>query len=193
MVDIKLVIARYNEKIDWIKSPNHVIYNKGNQLNDPTKIVIEMPNVGREGHTYLTHIVKNYNNLNDYTVFLQGDPFPHSGNLSLNLSKIHDSISKGEKITFKFLSEWLPECEFSGCKHHWEPLPLKESYKRIFGSEPPTEKFTFGAGAQFIVSKETIHKRPLAFYKNIISFLDYSVNPMEGYIIERFWGFIFSH
>ena len=88
MVDIKLVIARYNEKIDWIKSPNHVIYNKGNQLNDPTKIVIEMPNVGREGHTYLTHIVKNYNNLNDYTVFLQGDPFPHSGNLPLNLSKI---------------------------------------------------------------------------------------------------------
>ena len=88
MVDIKLVIARYNEKIDWIKSPNHVIYNKGNQLNDPTKIVIEMPNVGREGHTYLTHIVKNYNNLSDYTVFLQGDPFPHSGNLSLNLSKI---------------------------------------------------------------------------------------------------------
>ena len=31
-----------------------------------------LPNVGREQHAYLTHIVRNYDSLADWTVFLHG-------------------------------------------------------------------------------------------------------------------------
>ena len=34
--------------------------------------VIPLPNVGRESHTYLTHIVTQYDDLSDYTIFFQG-------------------------------------------------------------------------------------------------------------------------
>lgn len=90
---IDIVIALYEEKnIDWIfKIPKHFnlyIYNKGNDLpedfllNLKTKIsnykIEKIKNVGRETDTYLHHIVNNYNNLGDLTIFSQGDPIEHS-------------------------------------------------------------------------------------------------------------------
>jgi len=53
-------------------------------------------------------------------------------------------------------------------------------------------EFKFGAGAQFIVSKNQILKRPKEFYLKIIKLLEYSKNPIEGYVIERFHQFIFN-
>jgi hypothetical protein len=40
----------------------------GNTLADRIKT---LPNVGREGHSYLWHVVNNYDNLADWTVFSQ--------------------------------------------------------------------------------------------------------------------------
>lgn len=34
--------------------------------------IIPLPNRGREGHSYLHHIVENYDNLADITIFLPG-------------------------------------------------------------------------------------------------------------------------
>ena len=52
--------------------------------------------------------------------------------------------------------------------------------------------FTFGAGAQFIVSKQAILKKPKEFYLQIIKMLEYHINPIEGFIIERFHPLIFE-
>ena len=52
--------------------------------------------------------------------------------------------------------------------------------------------FKFGAGAQFIVSKKQILKRPKEFYLKIIEMLEKEKDPIEGYIIERFHPLIFS-
>ncbi len=54
-----------------------------------------------------------------------------------------------------------------------------------------TLEFEFGAGAQFIVSKKTILKRPRNFYLKIIELLDKNISPIEGYVIERFHKLIF--
>jgi hypothetical protein len=35
-------------------------------------------------------------------------------------------------------------------------------------------------------------KRPKEFYLKLIKLLEYSVNPMEGYVIERFHKIIFN-
>jgi hypothetical protein len=52
--------------------------------------------------------------------------------------------------------------------------------------------FDFGPGAQFIVSRKQILKRPREFYLNIVKILENNVCPIEGYCIERFQKLIFS-
>ena len=67
----EIVIARYNEPIDVWKEfyPIVTIYNKGkNNLNIDS---IELENVGRESHTYLYHIINNWDNLAENTLFTQ--------------------------------------------------------------------------------------------------------------------------
>jgi hypothetical protein len=53
-------------------------------------------------------------------------------------------------------------------------------------------EFLYGGGAQFIVSKERILAWPQDFYLKIIKLLDYDVNPIEGYVIERFHSLFFG-
>jgi hypothetical protein len=100
---IKIVVARYNENIEWTKNfKNVIIYNKGNKLSDDYNEYI-LENVGREGHTYYKYIYDNYYNLDDYTIFLQGNPFDHSPNIIQN---INDLINKKDLcLEFEFLSE----------------------------------------------------------------------------------------
>lgn len=183
---MKLVIARYSEDIEWSKEYDTVIYNKG---TSPIKNSIILPNVGREGHTYLWYIIKNYKKLDKYTCFLQGNPFDHSPHLHSNIKKFE---LMENKPSFWYLSEKMLRCRLSGCPYH-RNLPLKETYLRLFPSEKEfTDRIKFGAGAQFIVSKKCIQQHPVSFYKNALKILEYSKNPIEGFCIERFWGLIFD-
>jgi len=65
-----IVVARYNEDLEWTKQfLNVIIYNKGTQLHSNDFNQILLNNVGREGHTYYKHIYDNYDNLAEYTFF----------------------------------------------------------------------------------------------------------------------------
>jgi len=74
----EFVIAHYNENLDWIKpiaSHSHV-YHKGTVRQPPPLKLLSwkrLPNVGRESHTYLHHIINHYDSLPEVTVFLQAD------------------------------------------------------------------------------------------------------------------------
>ena len=71
--------------------------------------------------------------------------------------------------------------------HEFHTNLAEISSKKLFNCQPDENlMFLFGAGAQFIVSKEQIYKRPRDFYLKIINILEYSINPIEGFIIERF-------
>lgn len=75
-----VVIAKYKEDISWVgrlKRP-YIIYNKN--LDDYGKYSNNLPNDAREAHTFLYHVISNYNNLNEYTAFVQGNPFDHCPN-----------------------------------------------------------------------------------------------------------------
>jgi hypothetical protein len=150
-----IVVARYNENLEWTKQfLNVIIYNKGTQLtNDFNQILLN--NVGREGHTYYKHIYDNYDNLDEYTIFLQGNPFDHSPNIISNINKcINDSDLS---IDFAFLSEYIINCNLDGCAHH-PGLPLIRVYETLFDEKKTCMNFNFGAGAQFIVSKKKYYK-----------------------------------
>lgn len=79
MTDSTLVIARYKENIDWVKSIpiKYLIYNKNSQqIHD--KNIINIPNIGREEYVYIKYIIDHYENLPNQIIFVQGDPFAHS-------------------------------------------------------------------------------------------------------------------
>ena len=184
-----IVVARYNENVEWTKEfSNVIIYNKGKPLKgDYNEIFLE--NVGREGHTYYKHIYDNYENLSDYTIFLQGNPFDHSRDLISNLNKYVNNAELN--IDFEFLSTRILNSDLAGCPFH-RGLPLAKTYAKLFNEKKENMVLNFGAGAQFIVSKEKILKRPKDFYLKIIEMLGKSRNPIEGYVIERFHKLILN-
>jgi len=182
-----IVVARYNESLEWTEQfSNVIVYNKGDAIEGKQ---IFLNNVGREGHTYYKHIYHNYDNLADYTIFLQGNPFDHSPNIISNLKKYIDN--ENLSIDFEFLSENIISCNLTGCFYD-ESLPLKETYEKLFDERKENLEFQFGAGAQFIVSKKKILQRPKEFYLKIIEMLEKDICPMEGFVIERFHKIIFN-
>ena len=118
---VEIVLSRYNEDIGWsnVYSSIRTIYDKSNESNllpasTPGKL-IRLPNLGRESHTYLWHIVNNYNKLGDITVFSQASAPHHGyaghrkggGHLFAN-SSFHDFVLS-EKGHFIFTGAvWLP-------------------------------------------------------------------------------------
>jgi hypothetical protein len=184
-----IVVARYNENLEWTKNfLNVIVYNKGNPLSDDFNHFV-LNNVGREGHTYYKHIYDNYDNLTEYIIFLQGNPFDHSPHLISNINKYINN--KDLSIDFEFLSEYVLNCNLIGCPSH-RGLPLKETYEKIFNERKEHMDFIFGAGAQFIVSKKKILQRPKDFYLKIVQLLDKDISPIEGFVIERFHKLIFN-
>ena len=75
-MDKCLIISRYNEDLGWLKEFKDfkiIVYNKGDKLSENLFYeVIDLENTGRESHTWLHHIVKNYNQLDEINIFLQG-------------------------------------------------------------------------------------------------------------------------
>ena len=179
---MQVIIARYQEDITWSNNiHNRIIYNKGKTIESKAN-VINIPNVGREGHTFAYHIVANYDNLADYTCFLQGNPFDHCAN-------VLDLLALPPTSSFTFLACQL-QCNLNRCKYH-SGIPLSDCYLKLFNSDRTTD-FTFGSGAQMIVSRDAILRHPKEFYQKIVDMLSYSVHPIEGFVIERFWGIIFN-
>ena len=72
--DFQIVVAHYNEDLSWLgdKTSACAIYSKGGDKSAPQQTHEPLPNIGREGHTYLHHIVNHYDDLAKITVFLQG-------------------------------------------------------------------------------------------------------------------------
>jgi hypothetical protein len=182
---LQIVVAKYNEDVAWTDFfTNVLIYNKGSTL-EPTDI--PLPNIGREAHTYYYHIYTNYDNLADYTAFLQGAPFDHSPNILNNLWKYTITPPSTD---FVFLSETIFYSNLSGCTHHPE-LKMADVYEKIFQERKEEMPLTFGTGAQFIVKREAILRRPREFYLRIVNLFDAMCTP-EACVLERLHHFIFT-
>jgi hypothetical protein len=184
--------------------------------------IINLNNIGKEGHTYITHIINNYNNLYDYTIFIQGFPFDHSPNI---YSKINSYKINFKDIHFEYLNNKILKCDFLGraikiCDQESSNyLPIVSIYNKLFKKKIKIETkqnnpfelkdstlgpiFEFGPGAQFIASKKIIKKRSIIFYKKILNIFNnhliiynrikYNhINPIEGYVIERLWKYIMT-
>ena len=191
MYHMKLVIARYDEDVTWTNGLKDVIiYNKSSSLPNSKHPFKQLTNVGREGHTYLHHIIQNYDQLDEYTCFMQGNPFNHSHDIEIRLQ-----LFEKNPIPFYFLSHLIYNYNLS---YDTTPTPrienvLQRTYRAIFGKDKINHHYQFGPGAQFIVSRDLIRSRSKEFYENILHILERHMNPIEGHALERFWHMIFTH
>jgi hypothetical protein len=176
-----VIISRYKENINWISEIYNLPY-------------LKLPNVGREAHTYLYHVTNNYDNLNTINIFLQGHPFDHCPNL---LDKIKDIYTKINDINIDPMSSPKLENKYSVHRNHKKihPKGLYISYfmKLLFDINTDiAETIAMTYGAQFACSKESIISKPKNFYEFLLNFVSYETNPIEAYIFERLWLYIFD-
>lgn len=202
----EVVIARYNEDLSWIDKEfpyeKVTVYNKGkDDLKLPANCsVIKLPNIGRESHTYLYHIIENYNQLPDRILFLQGDPFTQKRHIfqPLNQYKIIYKARCNNIIAANcFLSSTTYEnthIDFFWTK--WSNTIFKSydftEFKKEFIDDDmqPHNYFKRNVEANFAVDKEKILGRKLAYYKKIFASLD-NIAPVEGHYLERLWDEVF--
>ena len=207
-MDKCLIIARYNENLDWLTKYNDfkiLVYNKGEELDQNYKFkVLKLENLGRESHTWLTHIVNNYNNLNDINIFLQGkiddlncmvhtNPNDYLDNLEKYgfsvsrfglLSPFHWKWNVGVEKDQRYKKQWL-NYEISRSK-----IGFRNFSKKIFPSIPLIVATSYGGC--FAVKKETILQHNIFFYKNLLDILSKHKNPIEGHYMERLWCYLFT-
>lgn len=192
----QMIVARYKENIDWIKNLkiknlDIIIYNK---FYDEQQALFN--ETGRESHTYLHHIYHNYDNLSDYTIFTQANPFDHSPDFIEKLEKI---ILNNEEMDFfsfiTFFGEKSIFCDLDGYPNH-PSLNLKKGTDAVFTEFLPG-KIEFYPGAIFMVSKKNILNRSRQFYKKCLElscdkeWKDNYGNYSCGYFFERMWKYIF--
>ncbi len=207
-MDKSLIIARYNENINWLKNYKDfqiIIYNKGDKLFESEYFkIINLENLGRESHTWLYHIVNNYNNLNSINIFLQGKLEdlncmaylnPNSYIKKINkygfsvkryglLGPMHWDWNVGVDKDNRYKIQWLNN-EITKSK-----LGFRSFSKKLF-PEIPLFVATSYSGC-FAVKKENILMNDINFYKELLTILGKSKNPIEGHYMERLWCYIFT-
>ncbi len=118
-MDVELVVARFQEDISWTTRFNGrvIVYNKGNHISADVD-VRPLPNVGREAHTYLHHILENWDSLADVTIFTQGDPIEHSPDFyNLMQMKFNDT----QPLSYQYLASKNipPQSLLSNNRQYW--------------------------------------------------------------------------
>lgn len=111
-----IIIARFIENVSWVLKllqntwiNKVLIVNKGPPLDlKHDKIqIINAHNVGREGETYLSYIINNYNNLPKHIFFCQGNPFVHNRSFLTFFTKTNFDLYKntnynGMTVSYKY-------------------------------------------------------------------------------------------
>ena len=127
----EIVVARYNENLDWLKKIKKskdlkiTVYNKGK--DDIDVPFIQLPNIGRESHTYLYHIINNYDNLADQTIFCQGDSIFHSPDFLELINKHRKQFEPIQPLTAWYRPDSLESLYFS-----IPPKPFLEKTKNVW-------------------------------------------------------------
>jgi len=200
-MDRQIVIARYNEDISWAAGLPAIVYNKGAAL--ATDLPQEpLPNVGRESHTYLHHILSKWDDLAEMTLFTQAgfaDHLPAFMKLEQlfdpqvdmvipHLFRMREWDADGRLI---YPRQWKALYDTGKIKH--APLTLAQWFAARLNIDLLAQSaILYTPGAMFSVGKSCIHQRPRQFYEQLLADVAHDTNPEEGHYLERAWCYIFA-
>jgi hypothetical protein len=169
--------------------------------------VIHLSNLGREGGTFLTHIIMSWEFLARHTMFIQANM--HSFEEAKN--RISDYFASSTGV---LPLGTLEGCDYLSCKDPWDnqrEFPrLPQLYSALNGQMCP-KRITLSYLGQLVVSADRIRSRPRGIYEHIRAvlesdmkhfihedprqeraFADAPSEPYFGHTLERSWMLLFS-
>ncbi|MFD2932774.1 DUF3431 domain-containing protein [Spirosoma flavum] len=191
----ELVVAHYTENLNWLRNVptgwQKTVYDKSpDGLIDGDAIAL--PNIGREAHTYLHHLVSRYDSLAEWTVFCQGKPFDHAYDFKKTLREFDPN-----PVEFRWLGHLIDTDDNQGHRlfKPWSKnedgrgLDLRGFHRALFDTDGP-DLYTFVLGAQFAIHRNILHRKPVSFYERALAV---SVSfPDAAHCFERSWDRVFG-
>lgn len=214
MKQVEFVVAHYNEDLSWLSEvqASVSVYTKGTPATHitPLRHTI-LPNIGREGHTYLHHIITYYNDLPEVVVFVQGRVDDHVNINALQMMDAAAALESNDVLTFppeelerfdtwngKHLDlypadfTWLEEILREPKKCIAEaPMRPEAYFKRFIGRGGLPLSIAWQPGAIFAVPRELIHRHPRSLYQDLLGAIFGGTmatnDPEAGHFLEKFW------
>ena len=223
-----MVIARFKEDLAWLPKyenksfRNIYIYNKheadnnkdakdiGCILSGKECIKVDLTNEGRCDHTYLYHIISNYDTLADVTIFTKGSSDLHreKKKLAFTVDKVfetHDTVMSIDEHPiamhihakeFKMNSYRASHPKNYNGVYDIHGSKMKPASPRPFGKWfethfPGVMVYKAVYSGVFSVSRKHIHQHPKSYYQTFLKELEGHSNPEVGHYIERSWVAIF--
>ena len=194
-MSLELVVARYNENLNWLrrvpKQFRVTIYDKSGAVGPDS---IALPNMGREAHTYLWHIVTCYDSLAEVTVFCQGKPFDHAYDFHQTLRNLAENPTTQDFLPLGHIVD-TDDARGQRLFTRWSKnedgheLDMRGFHYALFGDDGP-DQYTFRLGAQFGVSCQLIQKRPRERYERALQVaMEF---PDAAHCFERSWPLVFG-
>jgi hypothetical protein len=213
---VQIVVARYKEQLNWLNefpfnNCSVIIYNKGgdNDYYKSPNIIkeIKLPNIGLDVHSFIYHIINNYDNLANITAFFQGSielPNKYSRaqftiiecmnrNTTVLSAEISNEDIKTKLYDFTLdqhlLSHPSVEINYENTNtHHCKIRPFGKWYEELFGDLKTT---TLCYNHILAVKREHILRKPKEYYENLLTYLDEGIHPEAVHYFERAWEAVF--
>lgn len=226
----KIVISNHTDKfIEWIDIVYEYGYTKDNIIiydrtgNDPSRLnmygtVIKSPNIGSNIYDIGRYIYENYDNIEEYTIFLK-----------CNL--LQRTYTNEKRFRYALTSEWFvpintyPNTGYyplttyvneSVCAEDSSALDaihstnhptiksIKDLMNDLFCMEGFPNHISFCPAANFVVPKNSIKRYSRNLYKKMMDYTDYTKspplpwgdfgpnNPIESHMFERIMEWMWS-
>lgn len=211
----ELVLARYNEDVSWVGVIDFpvTIYNKGAQniASDGENLTIKtLYNVGREAHTYLHHIIQNWDSLPELTIFSQANPFEHTTDFldrlrynyreTTSLTTQHLPHHPGPRVRSLDRVQYVHGHEvrygmvyhFNEMGYHYNFNWFDRLWARLFESDSKPESPIFGYAAIWAVPRHRITARPKSFYSYCLKQLEVYPALINPFSLEAVWYYIWA-
>jgi hypothetical protein len=203
-----MVVSYCGENLEWLQDfPDYLIFVYTKCEKDTQNVqylenvkVITLNNSGGCDHTYLYHIVNNWETLTDYVIFTTGNPF---GKRSHCYKKIQqeNTFFCNAHITYDFMESYNFSLNEYNPENSKDKIPfIKSKYENLrdfitinFGEDAfdSYKKFNkTGYFGIFSVTKEQIKLNSKEVYEKLLREVDIGNNNEVGHFIERMWMFL---
>ena len=239
---VDIVVARHSEDLAWLQPALEYLASSSSQSNKQIQVfiynkspdtlpescnpeaikqicnvtscnVVNLPNVGRESHTYLFHITSHYHKYASgqpcATVFLQGSPQDHMNSWYRGFPGVGQMIEAFLNETQQWGASltWARKHETTGGNAaHYNFRITQHNGRNLFPlvGQPFGEWFQHNVGtpfakhdllkwwpaALFSVHSRLLGSRLLDSYNNLLALLSNDLDPEVGHFFERSWLYI---
>lgn len=138
-------------------------------------------NVGHDSYTFFNHIINNYDDPADMTVFLHCTPFHHCDDIINRLNCLngdHDFVDFGTLMTSDTEGGPTDRC------------PVGPIFQQLFPDKEVPSTFLFTSGSLFAVSRALILRHSKVFYEHCRGITQ--TEPLAPWAFERLYRTIFT-